>query len=107
MEILFIIKWYDDLLGIEAAALSAPVIDLTLESVPADPAFHLLLVTPGNLILGVVAQEQVGAGRVRNIHRIGPSNRIYPRHATIAVSIVGNTPKVIIKFVVPVHRTPP
>jgi len=107
MEILLIIKWYDDLLGIEAAALSAPVIDLAIESVPADPAFHLLLVTPGNLILGVVAQEQVGAGRVRNVHRIEPSNRIYPRYATVAVSIVGNLPEVIIKFVVPVHRTPP
>ncbi len=53
-------------LGIQAEALRAIIIDLASERVPTGEAFHLFLVAPGDLILGIVTQEEVGADGVRD-----------------------------------------
>jgi len=45
-------------LGVRTEALRAPAIYIARESVPAGQAFHLLLVPPNDLILGIVAQKK-------------------------------------------------
>ncbi len=56
-------------LGIRTEALWATIIGLSSESVATRPAFHVLLFHSTDLILGIVAQEKVGADRIGDAKR--------------------------------------
>jgi hypothetical protein len=97
-----------DFFGIHAETLRAPVIDLAREPVATGAAFHPFLIAPGDLILCIVAEEQVGAGWIGDVQRIKAACSAFPGHGMIAVRIVvGHLIIPIVKFVVPVHQTSP
>jgi len=61
------------ILGIRTEALRTTIIYLAPEHVPSGEAFHQFLVASGILILGIVAQEEVGADRIGAVHLIEPA----------------------------------
>ena len=56
--------------GTRAETLGAPIIGFAYEQVAAGEAFHPCFATPGDLILRIIAQEQVDTGRAGDVHRI-------------------------------------
>lgn len=66
-----IIFFISDFLGIDAETFRTALIDLASELVPAGEAFHLFLIASCDIVLGIVAEEEVGSGRIGDVQRIG------------------------------------
>jgi hypothetical protein len=94
-----IFKFILNLSGVEAVTFRASVVDFACESAAARPAFHSLLVGSDDLILAIIAQQKIGAGRFSEFHRIESPLRDIIRHQTGVAGTVNHS----IQLIVPVQ----
>jgi len=104
---IFMLFFISLFLGVRTETLRAAVVGLAHESVTAGEPFHLFPVLSADLILGVVAQGEVGACRVGDVHRIKPSvGTTIIRHGVVSMRRMAHIVIPIVIFVIPVHTIP-